>query len=62
MSRGRDNDAAVALDHAGRRVLLKWHKLRRRAGEPPFDPANLATGLAAGASLEIDVRCLADDS
>ena len=62
MSRGRDTGAAVALDHAGRRVLLKWHKLRRRAGEPPFDPANLATGLAAGASLEVDIRCLADDS
>lgn len=50
----------VAIAHDGRRVLLKWHKLRRAAEDPPFSLANLRTGLARGASLEIDIRLLAD--
>jgi glycerophosphoryl diester phosphodiesterase len=53
---------AVAIERAGRKVRLKWHKLRRAAAEPPFALANLAVGLAAGASLEIDLRRLADDA
>ncbi len=50
----------VAIDAGGRRVMLKWHKLRRFAKEPPFMAANLPRGLAIGASMEIDARVLAD--
>jgi hypothetical protein len=39
-------------------VRLKWHKLRRHPDDPPFGRANLRAGLAAGASLEIDLRRL----
>ena len=55
-----DGDQGVAIDADGRRVLLKWHKLRRAAAEPPFAIANLPAGLALGASMEIDVRLMAD--
>ncbi|MCB1496264.1 MAG: hypothetical protein KDJ86_10790 [Bauldia sp.] len=62
MSSRQHRDAAegVALDSDGRRVLLKWHKLRRAPHEPPFTIANLPAGLALGASMEIDIRLLAD--
>lgn len=40
--------------------MLKWHKLRRGAGEPPFSLKNLREGLRLGASLEIDARVLGD--
>lgn len=62
MTGGAEASAAsgVAIDHDGRRVLLKWHMLRRRAGEPPFSLANLREGMAAGASVEIDVRLMGD--
>jgi len=50
----------VAIGDGRRRVVLKWHQLRRAAGDPPWSLANLRSGLAAGASLEIDVRTLAD--
>jgi glycerophosphoryl diester phosphodiesterase len=40
-------------------VRLKWHKLRQRPFDPPFARANLRAGLAAGASLEVDLRRLA---
>jgi len=50
----------VAIHADGRRVLLKWHKLRRAPHEPPFAIANLPAGLALGASMEIDIRLLAD--
>jgi glycerophosphoryl diester phosphodiesterase len=57
---GLDPADGVAVEHDGRRVLLKWHKLRRAADDPPFSLANLRAGLACGASLEIDIRLLAD--
>ena len=40
-------------------IRLKWHKLRRRLDDAPFDRRNLALGLAAGASLEVDLQPLA---
>jgi glycerophosphoryl diester phosphodiesterase len=49
----------LALDWGGRRVRLKWHKLRQAPQEPPFARANLQAGLAGGASLEVDLRHLA---
>jgi glycerophosphoryl diester phosphodiesterase len=51
---------SITVPDSGRTVLLKWHKLRQVAGDPPFSLANLRRGLAAGASLEIDARVLAD--
>jgi glycerophosphoryl diester phosphodiesterase len=52
-------ERAPTLAHGGRTVRLKWHKLRRRPEDPPFSRANLRAGLAAGASLEVDLRRLA---
>ena len=49
---------ALAVD--GRRVALKWHKLRQAADDPPFAIGNLRAGLALDAVLEIDIRRLAD--
>lgn len=34
---------------------LKWHMLRRRRSDPPHLRANLAAGLDADASLEVDI-------
>ena len=54
-----DDAAPTTLWRDGRTVRLKWHKLRQRPDDPPFARANLRTGLAAGASLEVDLRRLA---
>jgi glycerophosphoryl diester phosphodiesterase len=53
------DSAPTTLAHGGRTVRLKWHKLRQRLFDPPFARANLRAGLAAGASLEVDLRRLA---
>jgi glycerophosphoryl diester phosphodiesterase len=50
-------------------IRIKWHRLRRTAGDVDFTAARLREGLAAGASMEIDLRrhaehgfvCLHDD-
>lgn len=39
---------------------LKWHRLRRRAGDPAFARANLRPGLEAGAAIEIDLVVTGD--
>ncbi len=54
------SDAPVALPLSGRRVLLKWHRGRQRLSDPSFPVAALARGLAAGASVEIDLQPLSD--
>ena len=59
----------VRLHHGARSVRLKWHQLRRAAGDPAHDRANLRLGIARGASLEVDLVltrdghfvCLHDD-
>lgn len=51
---------AIALEAAGRRITLKWHKLRRRREDPAFSRANLAAALAAGAAVEVDLVATAD--
>lgn len=48
------------IRYGGQRVRLKWHKLRRAARDPPFDRGNLTAGLAAGASMEVDIQVLSD--
>lgn len=52
--------AGLSIRHGDRRVRLKWHKLRREADDRPFDRGNLAAGLAAGASMEVDIQVLSD--
>ena len=50
-------------------IRIKWHRLRRVAGDVDFTAARLREGLSAGASMEIDLRrhaeggfvCLHDD-
>ena len=37
-------------------IWIKWHRLRRVAGDVDFTAARLREGLAAGASMEIDLR------
>lgn len=39
---------------------LKWHKLRHRADDPPFQRHNLVAALAAGVPCEVDLRFTAD--
>lgn len=51
--------APIVLRYAGRTVRLKWRKLKRHPDDPPFARRNLRAGLAAGASLEVDIRPLA---
>jgi glycerophosphoryl diester phosphodiesterase len=50
----------ISLFHDGRRVALKWHRLRRRMGDPLFGRDNLCEGLRLGASMEIDLRVTGD--
>ena len=52
-------DEPTHVEYDGRTVRLKWHKLRRLADDPPFARVNLRAGLAAGASMEVDIRALA---
>ena len=59
----------IALKGPNRPIRIKWHRLRRTAGDVDFTAARLREGLAAGASMEIDLRrhaeqgfvCLHDD-
>jgi glycerophosphoryl diester phosphodiesterase len=44
----------------GTAIRLKWHRLRRRAADAEFDPANLAAGLGLGASMEVDLQARGD--
>jgi glycerophosphoryl diester phosphodiesterase len=50
----------VAIDHRGRRVLLKWHRMRRRMTDPLFGIDMLKEGLRLGASMEFDLRIARD--
>lgn len=50
----------VRLAAAGHAVQLKWHRLRRGAADIDFGIARLRDGLAAGAAMEVDLRCHAE--
>lgn len=52
----------IAIEKDGWKARLKWHRGRRQAGDLPFDPRRLRQGIAAGASLEIDLRVHAEGS
>jgi glycerophosphoryl diester phosphodiesterase len=51
--------AIASGDHVTR---LKWHRLQRSRSDLPFTPRRLLEGLAAGASMEVDLRLHADHS
>jgi glycerophosphoryl diester phosphodiesterase len=55
----RGAPAPTELRSGTRTVRLKWHQVRRRAEDAPFARGNIRDGLAAGASLEVDIRPLA---
>lgn len=50
-----DDLVPTTVGRAGRSTRLKWHRARRRAGDPPFTAARIIEGLAAGASVEVDL-------
>lgn len=54
--------AACGLEirHARGMARLKWHRLRRRMGDPLFSAQTMAGGFALGASMELDLRVRAD--
>ncbi len=43
------------LDRGGHRTWLKWHRARRRAGDPVFTRARILEGMRLGASVEVDL-------
>jgi len=52
----------VAIETSGRRVRLKWHRLKRTASDVVFTPQRLKEGMALGAAMEVDLRRHADHS
>jgi glycerophosphoryl diester phosphodiesterase len=58
----RDGAEGIAIEHDGRRVTLKWHRLRRRRSDPQFGLEALRQGLRLGASMEVDLRVTGDGS
>ncbi|WP_138465809.1 glycerophosphodiester phosphodiesterase family protein [Poseidonocella sp. HB161398] len=48
-------DPATTLRHAKGETRLKWHRGRRMAADMEFDPDRILEGMAAGASVEIDL-------
>jgi len=52
----------IAIEHGDHVTRLKWHRLQRSLSDLPFTPRRLLEGLAAGASMEVDLRLHADHS
>ena len=52
---------AIAIVQGGHRTLLKWHRARRRAGDPAFTPRRIREGMTLGASVEVDLVAHAGD-
>ncbi len=50
----------LAISQGGRETRLKWHRLRRSAGDPEFSADVMAEGFRLGASMELDLRVRAD--
>lgn len=55
-----DDRSGLAIVFDGKRIPLKWHRLRRSRSDPLFDEAVLDEGLKRGASMEVDLRVLGD--
>jgi len=43
------------IDRGGHRTWLKWHRARRRAGDPAFTGARILEAMRLGASVEVDL-------
>ncbi len=54
--------AGIAITGEDHVTRLKWHRLQRSLSDLPFTPRRLLEGLAAGASVEVDLRLHADHS
>lgn len=54
------SESGLFIRHQDFQTRLKWHRLRRHAGDPLFSPAVMADGFKLGASMEIDLRVRAD--
>ena len=52
----------IAIESEDHITRLKWHRLQRSHNDLPFTPRRLLEGLAAGASMEVDLRLHADHS
>lgn len=50
----------LAVFHRGRAVRLKWHRMRRRIGDPLFGAETMRQGFRLGASMEVDLRVRGD--
>ena len=50
----------IAIQANGHETMLKWHRGRVRPGDTPFTAQRIAEGLAAAASIEIDLQITAD--
>src|SRR4051812_13492863 len=53
---------SIAIESGGHVTRLKWHCLQRTQEDLPFTARRLVEGLAAGASMEVDLRLHADHS
>jgi len=54
--------SGIAIETGDHTIRLKWHRLQRSLNDLPFTPRRLLEGLAAGASMEVDLRLHADHS
>lgn len=50
----------VAVVQKGHRTFLKWHRGRRVGSDPVFTGARILEGMAAGASVEVDLVVTGD--
>jgi glycerophosphoryl diester phosphodiesterase len=52
---------AVSVTRDGHRTFLKWHRARRFGTDPVFTGRRIIEGMAAGASVEVDLVIHGDD-
>ncbi len=50
----------LGIKHEGQFTRLKWHRLRRRMGDPLFSAETMESGFRIGASMEVDLRVRKD--
>jgi glycerophosphoryl diester phosphodiesterase len=50
----------IFISRDGHRTWLKWHRARRRAGDPAFTGKRIVEGMRLGASVEVDLVVHAD--